>query len=614
MRRIFTVFLFLVLTAGGPPGTLFGQEPTQEPVRTFATSVDIHGVTAVQQAATLVDTLALNGDLRLVSSRTDRYRVDRQHDTFRQFHLGVPVRGGGITRQRDTVGPVSFFGTIYADIDIGVAPQVPAADAVAILESLTEAALAANSQPELIIVPTWTDGYALAWRITMDDYHEYALNAHTGGVEYRDPLFHSESTVGAGAGIAGVRKKVSARVAGGRFEAFDELRPAEIATLDVRFSDQRLNQLVRGSSWSRDIASDDDNEWSDHAVVDAHVHTGFTYDYLLAQHGWRGVDGRDGRILSIVNMDAQNASAYSPPFGPERRGVFAYGRWGDSRIPWTSADIVAHEIMHIVTYFSVVERTGERLHGVWSRLGPSAFTRGGRTYRCGESLYYTGGKYAGRRFRFYCENGRFALFANLGSAINEAYSDIIGTSVEFAVHEPGMGPLRADYLNGEDTGRTLRSLEDPRSLTLGNGPHRYPDAYQGLVRFLVGVFEDSGTFFYDSFGSVDGGRTMTRLPSFNYGGQHWNSTILSHAFYLAIEGGRNRTTGRQVQGVGAENRAQVERVFFRAMTDLMPALTNFHRTAAAIRQSAIDLDGAGSALYQAIDDALSAVGLPEATQ
>ena len=302
MRRICTVFLFLVLTAGGPPGTLFGQEPAQEPVRTFATSVDIHGVTAVQAAA-LVDTLALNGDLRLVSSRADRYRVDRQHDTFRQFHLGVPVRGGGITRQRDTVGPISFFGTIYADIDIGVVPQVPAADAVAILESLTEAAPAAHSQPELIIVPTRTDGYALAWRITMDDYHEYALNAHTGGVEYRDPLFHSESTVGAGAGIAGVRKKVSARVAGGRVEAFDELRPAEIATLDVRFSDQRLDQLLEGSSWSRDIASDDDNEWSDHAVVDAHVYTGFTYDYLFAQHGWRGVDGRDGRILSIVNMD-----------------------------------------------------------------------------------------------------------------------------------------------------------------------------------------------------------------------------------------------------------------------------------------------------------------------
>ena len=32
---------------------------------------------------------------------------------------------------------------------------------------------------------------------------------------------------------------------------------------------------------------------------------------------------------------------------------------------------------------------------------------------------------------------------------------------------------------------------------------------------------------------------------------HFNSTILSHAFYLAIEGGTNRTSGQSVQGVGA---------------------------------------------------------------
>ena len=484
-----------------------------------------------------------------------------------------------------------------------------AANAVTIIQSLTEVEPAANTVPELFVVPTRTGEYALAWQLTMNDYHEYALNAHTGVVEYREPLFHSESAVGAGAGIAGVRKKVSARRDTAQFEAFDQLRPAEIATLDVDFSDRRLEQLTDGSPWStRDIASDDDNEWSDPAVVDAHVYTWFTYDYLLARHGWRAVDGQDGRILNIVNMDVNNAFAYSPPFGPEKRGVLVYGR-RDDNTPITSADIVAHEMMHNVTHFSVFERTGERLRGFWWLRGPSAFTWNGRTYRCGESLRYSSGRYAGRLFRFVCVDGRFLLEADQGRAVNEAFSDILGTAVEFAVHEPGMGPLRADYLHGEDTGEVSRSSENPRSQTLGNGPHRYPDAYQNLVRFLVGVFEDGSGAFYDSFGSVDGGRTMTRLSSFDYGGQHWNSTILSHAFYLAIEGGRNRTTRQSVQGVGAENRAQVERVFFRAMTDLMPAVAGLRTAAAVIRQSAIDLDGARSALYRAIDDALNAVGL-----
>ena len=90
---------------------------------------------------------------------------------------------------------------------------------------------------------------------------------------------------------------------------------------------------------------------------------------------------------------------------------------------------------------------------------------------------------------------------------------------------------------------------------------------------------------------------------------HWNSTILSHAFYLAIEGGQHRTTGRTVQGVGGANRHDVERAFFRAMTHLMPARTTFPLTAEVIRQSAVDLFGTGSATHRAVDQALYAVGL-----
>ena len=112
---------------------------------------------------------------------------------------------------------------------------------------------------------------------------------------------------------------------------------------------------------------------------------------------------------------------------------------------------------------------------------------------------------------------------------------------------------------------------------------------------------------YTHIGFVAGQQFTLRAGG--YDGVHWNSTILSHAFYLAIEGGQNRTTGRTVQGVGAVNRHQVERAFFRAMTHLMPARTSFRMTAAVIRQSAVDLFGVGSATQRAIDQALNAVGL-----
>ena len=62
-------------------------------------------------------------------------------------------------------------------------------------------------------------------------------------------------------------------------------------------------------------------------------------------------------------------------------------------------------------------------------------------------------------------------------------------------------------------------------------------------------------------------------------------------------------------GVGAQNREQIERVFFRAMTQLMPGGPSFGTAGAVIRQSAIDLYGASSAAAQAVNQALTAVGL-----
>ena len=322
------------------------------------------------------------------------------------------------------------------------------------------------------------------------------------------------------------------------------------------------------------------------------------------------MNGRDGRILSMVNVGREgenNAFFYPPPFGPEGTGVVAFGAWDDGT-PLVSADIVAHEVMHGVTHFSVSWRTGDGLlNNAWGHLRPTAFTLDGRTFRCGESLVFRTGPDANRAFRFACEDDRFLLLANHGGAVKEAFSDILGTAVEFSVHAPGAGPLRADYVTGEDTGRPIRSLENPRSLSLGNSSIPYPDAYSRLVRFIVGIFEDNGRFFFSNIGSVDG-RTIVSLPGDDRGGVHWNSTILSHAFYLAIEGGRNETTGRTVQGVGTANRHQVERVFFRAMTALMPSQTNFQITDAMIRQLAVDLFGVGSATQRAVYQALDAVG------
>ncbi len=156
----------------------------------------------------------------------------------------------------------------------------------------------------------------------------------------------------------------------------------------------------------------------------------------------------------------------------------------------------------------------------------------------------------------------------------------MGTSVEFFFQVPGAGIGQADYLIGEDSVRSrvgglngLRSLVNP---SVFGDPDHYSLKFTGP--------EDEG-------------------------GVHTNSTIPSHAFYLSIEGGRNRVSGITVQGVGAANREQIEKSFYRAFTFLLPASASFSTARAATIQAARDLYGANSAAATAITQAWTAVGV-----
>ena len=587
-----------------------------------ATSVTT-GLTELRQLDALVETLVRADELVIRSRYADRQLAGRVHESAMQYHRGVPVYGGGITRQLAGGATVSIFGTIHQGIDIDTTPALSATAARTAFQNLSGgAALVSGQLPSLTIFPLPGGSYALTWRATMSNARTYFLDAGSGQIIWEIDERRTQDAVGTGTGVVGDRKKVSAMRSGGTFQARDRLRPGETVTLDVGYSEARHNALLLpffGPGWTdSDVAADSDNVWEDPAVVDVHAHMGFTYDYLARQHGWSGVDGANGRVFGLVNNKDlfYNAFAYPPPFGPDGTGVFVFGELpvgfgGRPDVtPIVAVDIVAHELMHNVTHFSVSGRTGEGLRdSLWSIRGPSEIVLAGRTFRCGQYLRYSTGPYAGRRFQFACQNGWILLIANHGGAVNEAFSDIIGTATEFSLHDPGAGPNRADYLMGEDIGWTIRSLGDPGSISLGNTSIPFPDAYGGLARFVVGIFEDTGSFFFLPYGSVDGGRTIVTLPGTDSGGVHWNATILGHAFYLAIEGGRNRTTGIPVAGVGGANRQDVERVFFRAMTELMPASTNFGITAATVRQSAVDLFGAGSGVYASVDQALRAVGL-----
>ncbi len=601
----------VILTTGRPAGAQLSPGELSVAVG-YGTNVD-----ELRQWDATVDGMTRTGELVVVSRQDDRSLPGRTHEYLAQFHEGVRVRGGGVSRQLDGGVTVSVFGTLYTDIEIDTASALGAGEAASRLVQRIGAAAVGRLPGEPVILPLIGGWYELAYPLTLEDGYTYFASAADGAVVQREAAFDTQAAVGTGAGFLGDMKKISTTPEGGRFEARDRLRPGEIVTLDAGFDVERLVRLIQPGPFgvqrwtSSDIAADADNDWGDAAVVDGHVHMGWTYDYFSQRHGWEGLDGRNGRIVGIVNNGFFNAVAWQPPFGPEGAGVYVFGQRGvpdsERTQPRVALHTVAHELMHGLTWFSVSQRTGGGLINrlsVVGRLGPPSFEWEGETYDCPETSFPI-------EFEpdvweptpaLCSEDGRFVLASSQAGGVNEAYSDIFGVSTGF-FHE-GAGAAGTYEYGSEYAAGTLRSLSDPWS-------NFDAPAYFGRWEFAVVLFEIDGERYYTYSGALffNGEMVAWRQDRCCYGAQHWNSTILSHAFYLALEGGTNVATGLTVEGAGASRRELVERIFFRALTELMPQATSFPLAADVIRQAAADL-AAGTDVQRAIEDALVAVDLP----
>jgi Zn-dependent metalloprotease len=581
------------------------------------------GVDELRQWDATVDGMARTGELVVMSRLGDASMEGRAHEYLAQYFAGVPVFGGGVSRQLDDAGvTVSLFGTLHQGIDLDATPTRSGAEVAALLEELHGGEVLAGGEPALGILPLPDSSYALAYLVAMSDGYFYFADADDGSLLHRLNAVKEQSAVGAGESSQGNRQKLSTTQEDGRFQAHDRMRPAEVVTLDLRFNflrylrllaDHLIDDMPPGEPiWTADdYATDADNDWDDPTVVDAHAYTGWTYDYFSARHNWEGIDGENGRTISMVNMDVPNAFFAPPPFGPEGTGVLGYGRSTDetSEEPFTVLDIVGHELMHGVTHFSVSNRTGSpfglfNLFPVGARLGPKSFTdRIGKSHTCDAArfpgLVLTPEGLGTGPVPAWCIDGRFLLAYSGDGAIHEGYSDIFGESLGFYYEDEGVS---ADYLVGGDfKDGPIRSMIDPSH-------SEDPDTHLDRFEFALTMSEELG---WDYSGHVFvRGEYFGTLgnDSFGYGGDHWNSLILSHAFYLAVEGGTHRTSGMTVEGGGKANREDIERIFFRAMRDLMPAMASLPIAAAVIRQSAADL-APGSDAQRAIDQALRAVGL-----
>lgn len=604
------ILIGIATTVGSltPPGVAAQGHPG----RTSLSRAAGPGGVGLRDEDALIERMIRDRDLVLQAAYDDPALPGRRHERFRQYFGGVPVRGGDVSRQSANAVTVSIVGVLYSGIDIELTPGLSEEAATTALEALSGTAVMPGGGPNLTIMPTLDGAYALAYHGTMRNAVTYYIDAHSGRVLQEVNARVHTSEVGNGRGALGDTKKVSANRVAGTFRAQDQLRPAEIQTLDPRGSEANLERMLLGTAFDSDIATDGDNDWTAGPVVDTHVHTGWSYDYFSQQQGWDALDNQNSRIFAATanaSVLPDNAFFVRAPFGPEGRGMLAFGATSSQGDPVTALDVAAHEFMHGVTFFSVNQGTGNP-NGLddffyFDDIGPENILLSGGPVPCGGATF--------EGLPLYCRGNRFALASNHSGALNEGFSDIFGTAAEFFHQPPGSGALQADYLMGEDVSiGPLRSLRAPGSQTAVAGVP-YPAHLARRLTFAVVI--TAGTqasptglqlvplIFTDSLGNYQ------VLGGTDAGGVHWNATIIGNAYYLAVEGGQNQTSGLSVQGVGAAQREQVESVFFRAMTQLMPSGPSWSLAASTICQAAVDLFGHNSAVTRAVDEALYAVGL-----
>ena len=369
--------------------------------------------------------------------------------------------------------------------------------------------------------------------------------AATWSCQYSDR--QTQSAVGRARGVLGDSKKISVSGGGSRFTATDLLRPPAIITYDMKGDPIRTEDFLNGRLLLNDgdIAADDDNNWTDGAVDDAHVYAGYTYDYYFKRFGRHGLDNNNIRMRSLVqsgatSCDLQTYGNRFPDFFVNAfyagDGVMVYGDGLppgftlDSRSAqsWDylsgALDIVAHELTHGVTEFT-------------SNL----------------------------------------IYRNESGALNEAFSDMMGTSVEFFFQPPGSGPAEGrlpDRRGRRDAGRPALAGE--------------PGAVRRSGSLLEALHRASPT---------TAASTPTR-PS-----PTRRSTWRSKAAPTARRDSR-------VQGVGAANREQIEKVVLPRVHAAAAGQCDVLGGARAPPiQAARDLYGAGSAAERAVTQAWTAVGV-----
>jgi Zn-dependent metalloprotease len=541
-------------------------QPDSSAQRPPVVSVRATAISELRTWDAYVTQQARAGNLRLRRVDVDPALPRRAAERYRQYHGGVPIWGAEIVRDGERGVPEAIFGELAPELSLPTDATLSPNEARSRALQLGGGGATVLDDAELVIVPLESGEYRLGYTAVVSafpDVFRVFLDAHSGAELRRYSELYFQQVIGVGQGLVGTRKKISVFQEGSTFFADDRFRPVTLRTLDARGNIQRAIAVLNGAPVAAsERAQDGDNVWNeDVSALDAHVHIGWSYDYFFKRFGRRGLNNADLRTNTVINAATQQQAVTPGAIDPSLVGTFVFNAfWCPSCGEGRTGNIF---FGNGIPPNAFLVSTGQN----WAQLA-GALDVVGHEYTHGITTYTSG-----------------LIPQNESGALNESFSDMMGTAIEFFYQPTGTGRGVADYRGAEDAVRGvtaaaiaadrhgLRSMDNP-------GLFGHPDHYS--QRFL---------------GPGDSG------------GIHINCGISNQAYYLAIEGGTNRTSGLAVQGVGTANREQIERVFFRGFTVYLTPNATFSTARAATIQAALDLFGDGSPPHRAVVQAWTAVGV-----
>ncbi|MFF5423035.1 MULTISPECIES: M4 family metallopeptidase [unclassified Streptomyces] len=465
-------------------------------------------------------TLGLSGREKLVVRDVVKDADGTVHTRYERTYDGLPVLGGDLVVHRKKSGAHSATKATGARISVPTTTAaVPAAAAgKAALASGENQAENPTSTRKVIWAATGRP--TLAWEtvVTGLQHDGTPSERHVVTDATTGKELYSYEAVATGTGHTQYSGQVTLGTAPS-YSLTDTARGGH-RTYDLKGATSGTGTLFTNTTdiWGNGLATHRET-----AAADAHYGAAVTWDFYKNELGRNGIRGDGAAAHSRVHY----GNAYVNAFWSDSCFCMTYGDGAGNARPLTSLDVAGHEMTH----------------------GLTSATAG---------------------LRYSKESG----------GLNEATSDILGTSVEFyAANAADTG----DYLIGEKI--------DIR----GNGtPLRYMDKPS----------RDGSSADYWSSG-------LGRLDV------HHSSGPANHFFFLLAEGSGARTVNgvsynsptydnSTLTGIGRE---KAYKIWYKALSTYMTSSTTYAGARTATLSAATDLYGAGGAEYKAVAAAWAAVNV-----